>query len=82
MVRREIRNRADRFDGNDQISIPGGITSVSNQETVEITFKPKDGFAGGNDVPLFNDDKFTCSHDGDSAVVVPEAKTASMIMVE
>ena len=45
-------------------------------KTIEITFKPKEGFAGGNDVPLFNDDKFTCSHDGDSAVVVPEAKTA------
>ena len=45
-------------------------------KTIEITFKPKEGFAGGNDVPLFKDNKFTCSHDGVSADIVPEAKTA------
>ena len=66
------------FSDSEQTLLISNINLGDNGEakTVEITFKPKDGFAGGNDVPLFNDDKFTCSHDGDSAVVVLEAKTA------
>lgn len=32
-------------------------TSAGDKLTIELTFKPKDGFAGGNDVPVFKDSK-------------------------